>query len=234
MRALAKALVAEAWEGADGKPADLVIAVDDVELANFDQRQLVCEHFRVALEHELQGRNPSAATLQRMRARLRERCSFHLLCPMVEAYFFADRRALRRAGCAPNVAPRLSRPDVEDFECCDPDWASCWIAQNQQKAAPPIPMPWWREERHAKHDLEHLVDQNGGYYDEVIGGKAAFAELVWQRAAVDRESISLMSSMFEDLADFFGILNPLGDRRPSPLTYPERQVDRAALPLRNL
>lgn len=38
MAALAKAMIAEAWEGEDGKPADLIVVVDDVELHNFDQQ----------------------------------------------------------------------------------------------------------------------------------------------------------------------------------------------------
>ncbi|PRQ07517.1 hypothetical protein [Enhygromyxa salina] len=185
MRGLARALLAEAWEGADGTPADLVIAVDDVELNNFDQRQLICEHFRVALEREIEARDRDQQTTQRIRDRVRERCSFHLLCPMVEGYFFADRSALRLAGCAANVAPRLSHADVEEFECCDADWLPGCIAENQRKAAMPIPMPWWREERHAKHYLEYLVERDGGHYDEVLGGKAGFAALAWHRAAAN-------------------------------------------------
>jgi hypothetical protein len=234
MRALAKALVAEAWEGADGQPADLVIAVDDVELHNFGREELICQHFRAAIEDEVQRREFGLETEERLRARLRERCSFHLLCPMVEAYFFGDRPALVRAGCGLRVAPQLSNTDLEDFECCDANWLPRCVEIDGQMAAPPNPTPWWREQRHAKHYLEHLVEQNGGLYDEFVGGNVAFAKLAWPRVAAGGRSIALIRVMFEDLALFFGSNNPLGDQTPSPLTYPARTVDRTTLMLRNL
>jgi hypothetical protein len=40
--------------------------------------------------------------------------------------------------------------------------------------------------------------------------------------------------LFEDVADFFGVANPLGQGEPASLTYPERKVDRSTLLLRNL
>lgn len=235
MKALARAMFAEAWEGAEGKPADLVIVVDDVELHNFDHRGLICDHFRAAVEHELERRGPlNMRTEQRMRDRLREQCSFHLVCPMVEAYLFGDRQALNRAGCSAEVAPLLSRPQVEEFESSDPQWLPYCRARNGQQAAPPMPMPWWREERHAKHYLEHLVERCGAYYDEVTEGVAAFSRLDWRQASTRGGPAPLAQSLFEDVADFFDVDNPLGTGATSPLTYPARHVRRNRLTLRNL
>lgn len=235
MKALARALIAEAWEGSDGKPADLVIALDDVEVHNFGREQLICDQLRAAIDHEFLRRGTSGKTEQRVRARLQERCSLHLLRPMAEAYFFPDKGAMQRAGCAADVVAQLVSADVEDFECCDVAWLPHCAEVNARMAAPPLPEPWWREERHAKHYLEHLVERAGGLYDEVVDGAPAFANLAWAKVPSDGGAIAFMRALFEDLADFFGLVtNPLGEGTPSASTYPERHVDRARLTLRNL
>jgi hypothetical protein len=234
MKALARRVIAEAAEGEDGSPADLVIAVDDLELHNFDQPEVVCDHFQRAMELEIEDRKLSQAAERRLRTHIRDRCSFHLLCPMVEAYFFGEPEALTRAGCAPGVEPLLVKEDVEDFECRDPVWLPNCTAENRRKAQPPNPMPWWREERHPKHYLEHLVARNGGFYDEVLGGNEALKALDWHRVPSDGQSVMFARALFEDVADFFGVSNPLGQGEPASFTYPARKVNRSKLLLRNL
>jgi hypothetical protein len=239
MKGLAKKMVAEAWEGEDDKPADLVIAIDDVELHNFDQQSLICEKFREAVEFEFARRAPSMKrelyTMDELRERVHERCSFHLLCPMIEAYLFADRDALTAAGCAANVTPRLASSHYEDFECCDPTWLPTCHEQNRVMVGLQPPATWWREQRHAKHYLEHLVEQNGEFYTETIRGTRAFSGLAWSHAESSGAALPLMRALLEDLADFFIVPNPLGDgASASPLTYPTKHVDRRKLLLRNM
>ncbi len=238
MKALARAMVAEARFGEDGEPAQLVLAVDDLELHNFDQPNVVCAHFRAAVEAEI----GQQATTERVRARLRERvresCSFHLMAPLVEAYFFGDRAALVRAGCAADATPCLADPDVERFESTEPEWLSLCEADNRRRLALPTPEPWWRAERHPKRYLEWLISRNaerpGPHYDEVLGGVAAFESLDWPSVPAHPHAIAFATSMFEDIADFFGVPNPLRSEHPSPLTYPRRDVRRATLLLRNM
>lgn len=150
---------------------------------------------------------------------------------MVEAYLFADHAALVTAGCAPTVVPRLVRHDCEDFESCDPSWLPTCMAENDRKARSQPPVPWWQEQRHAKHYLEHLVEQTGGFYSETHGGRRAFEALDWLR--VPSSGYPLVRALLDDLADFFVVTNPLGGV-PSPLTYPGQQVDRRTLLLRNM
>jgi hypothetical protein len=90
MNALARRVLAEVAEGEDGTPADLIIAIDDLELHNLDQASIVSDHFRRAMDCQIERRQLSQAAEERLRVRIRERCRFHLLCPMVEAYFFGD------------------------------------------------------------------------------------------------------------------------------------------------
>jgi hypothetical protein len=64
---------------------DLVIAVDDLELDNIETPGYVSGVVRDAIVRAM-GDVPTHA----QRARFRDRCSFHLLCPMVEAYFCGE------------------------------------------------------------------------------------------------------------------------------------------------
>ncbi len=48
------------------------------------------------------------------RQNVRERCSFHLMAPMTEAYFFGEAAALKRAGAMRN-------PSRFDRQVCDPE-----------------------------------------------------------------------------------------------------------------
>lgn len=230
MKAMAKALVAEALEGEDRSgPADLVIAIDDVELHNFDQREVICEQIREAIEGEIHDRSGSMQNERRIRERVRRHCSFHLMCPMAEAYVFGDVGALQRAGCSPSVRAHLTNSDLEDFECADSNWLPHCDDVDRRMA---LSCPWWRERRHSKNYLAHLVDRSGGFYDEVLGGRDAFAGLNWA-AVADGARIELMRALFEDLADFLERENPLGTGASSPLTYPGRSVRRDQLLLRN-
>ncbi|NVB38017.1 hypothetical protein G6O69_09250 [Pseudenhygromyxa sp. WMMC2535] len=232
MLGLARALVAEAIEGADGTPADLAIALDDVELHNFGREAVICAHFRRAIEAELKRRSMSASHEARVRAQLQGRCSFHLLRPMVESYLFGDPGALRRAGCAASVQPQLVDPDVESFEANDPSWTPRCNATDANMAGR---YPWWRERRHPKHYLEHLVERSGGFYDECVHGAPAFSQLSWRNVASQPTWVPCIRALFEDIADFFGRpQSPLGSGTPSGLTYPARSVVRAGLTLRNL
>lgn len=233
MRSLARALIAELLAGEDGKPADLVAVVDDLELANLDQPAVVGAHFRHAVERDIAARNLAAHDEAALRARLRERGSFHLLCPMVEAYLFGEAAALVRAGCAADVEPLLVSEDFEAFESCDPAWLpEC----NRENGIQQPSKRWWREERHPKHYLTHLVERAGRRYRETKEGVAALRVLAWTSVARGEASIALMRALFEDIADFFGVPSPLGAGTPTPVTYVGARThkQRERLLLRNM
>lgn len=234
MRQLARAALAELQHGADGIPADLVVVIDDIELHNLDQPAAICDRFRAAMHAELDARGHSADVEARLRTRLREGCSLHLVPPMIESYLFGDRAALIRAGCDPAVEPRLAHPDVERFESVDQAWRSYWEKANADRHAEPQPMPWWREQCHPKHYLEHLVDRSDGIYDEVPDGAEAFAALSWRSLPPDACSLAFARALFEDLALFFGVANPLGPGEACPLTWPDKRTNRRTLLLRNM
>ena len=232
MKKLARVMLAEAW---DARPRpSLVPAVDDVEIANLGRVPTIMAHVRAAFEYEIQRRQFSRRTEQRVRGHLRDCCSVHLLCPMVEAYFFGSSEALQRAGTATAPTVHLRSEDVEDFECTDPECLPRCHKKNKEMAGlQRSPKPWWREECHPKRYLERLVVRNNAVYVENVGGKKALKTLDWKAVPSDDNATPLIRSLFEDVADLFGCANPLPGTT-SPHTYPTRRTRRSSLTLRNM
>lgn len=236
MKELAKAMLAEAGIGRNGKPADLVVVIDDVELGNLGQESIVAAHFRAAVQVALSEYTGSA--LARYQDILREKCSFHLLKPMVESYLFGDDIALRLAGVPDGSNPKLVNPeDVEQFETNDPAWLPTCYLENAKKHQ--HAKPWWFHERHPKHYLEYLVGLGQVFYEEKQG-KEALLELDWKKIPehrannpIIRADMPIIRSLFGDISDWFGIANPLPGKT-NPAFYPDRKVNRAKLLLRNM
>jgi hypothetical protein len=230
MVALAKALLAEARRGKTGQPPDLVVAVDDAEIGNLGREQIVVAHLRAAMTRVLAEQKDENTRLE-ARALVRSKCSFHLLCPMAESYFFGDGHALIAAGVPASVTPRLVHPtDVEPFETDDPAWLPGCALENQKRAHH---TPWWRHERHPKHYLEHLTLRGGVTYDETRQGRTALAGLAWGQIPKCATDTRVVRSLFEDLSAWFNVSNPMpGETHPS--LFPTRGVKPDELLLRNL
>jgi hypothetical protein len=227
MKELAKAMIAEAGIGKKGEPADLVVVIDDVELGNLGQENVIAAHFQKAMRQELNKYNTK--TIQRYQGILRQNCSFHLLKPMIESYLFGDTNALRVAGVPTGESPKLVHPtDVEQFETNDPAWLPTCLRENAKR------QPWWHHECHPKHYLEHLTERGQVFYDETTYGKNALERLSWRQVPKCLDDTPFIRVLFEDIADWFGIPNPLGNGETNPNFYPPRSVNRANLLLRNM
>jgi hypothetical protein len=216
MGVLAAAIIEEAITGKKKgqAPADLVLAICDVELGNLGREEVIVEHLRRALATKLDRYEEQ--TRARHRAKLRERCSFHLLKPMVEGVFFGEPAALLRAGLAEGIQPVLRAKDVEEFESVDPLWTPKCDQENKLRADQ---SPWWRHERHPKHYLDHLIERGDAqrFYDELDQGKAALSTLHWP-TVTNTEPSPFLRALFEDLAAWFNVPNPLGAGAASPVT----------------
>ncbi len=229
MKKLARIMLNEAIIGKHGKPADFVILVDDVELANVGQETVVSHHFRQALEQELSKTNYSGHNLINCKNILRSNCSFHLLKPMVEAYFFGgDVNVLHIAGVPIHIKPKLDKTDVEMFEVIDTKYI--------EKCEKQLEKPWWREECHPKKYLDYLIKQDKPCrraYEETKHGKEALLALDWPKVPTQTTETPVVRSLFADIADWFGIPNPLpGDIHSG--FYPSTNVPHHTLLLRNL
>lgn len=229
---LVRKMLAEVLDGdKDGKP-DLVVGLDDLELANLHQPGVVVGWVRCAVQADLDRRFGSSMAREQAAHVVQRRCSLHLLVPMIEAYFFGDPSALQRAGVDADVPYPLAHGDLENFETSDSGFLLVAAARNAEKQGQGY--PWWREEKHPKSYLEHLVEGCGRLYDEPEGA-AALRTLGWPAVSVAGPPLGFARSLFEDLSDWFGLpSNVLGPGVCSALTYPARTVDRSTLFLRNL
>jgi hypothetical protein len=234
MKQLAQAMLNEALFGKTGKPADLVVVIDDVELGNLGQEKVIATHFQNAVRHEFNKYKDkyNTKTIQKYQSILREKCSFHLLKPMVESYLFGDDNALQLAGVPNGENPQLVHPtDVEQFETNDSAWLPTCHRENAKRQSKKL---WWHHECHPKHYLEHLTERGQVFYDETSYGKNALEKLAWRKVPKCLDDTPFILSLFEDIADWFGILNPLGKGKTHPNFYPPKSVNRANLLLRNM
>jgi hypothetical protein len=235
---MAKALVTETFVASSRTMPvpDLVVGIDDLELANSHQPHVVTAWVRRAVQEALAIRYPSQTAADQARETLRSRCSFHLFVPLAEAYFFGERAALMRAGVAAGIPVHRSGTNVEEFETDDPQFLPLAQIRNAEKAA--AGYSWWREERHPKRYLEFLVGCSGGLYNETKGGARALEALEWTTVGAETQTIQFARALFEDLSDALGIESPLNagavKSAVSRWTYPEKTVRRERLTLRNL
>ncbi len=146
-----------------------------------------------------------------------ERCSIHFLCPMVEAYFFGEPAALKRAGAVRAPVLEETRP-LEAMRSAEPAYLDPPDAVDHS----------WRSANRAEHPkryLKYLVDpedQGLRKYREGKQGRDALASLDWPQVfAHQPPGLAYAHSLFEDLADaiglqaspFPGACHPLTQRR---------------------
>jgi hypothetical protein len=166
---------------------DFVFVIDDLELDNVNTPGHVTGIVRDAVRRVL-GATPTHAD----EALFRERCSFHLLCPMVESYFYGEPASLKRAGARADEIISTTRT-LEDFESMD-----------LRYCAPPDERghPWQTPDRarHPKRYLRFLALPDA--YKETQGGCDALATLAWKRVFERQPSgLAYALALFDDIAE---------------------------------
>jgi len=101
-------------EKVDGDDQTLVVGVDDQEAEPNPERQikLVCDSVRRVLDEP-----PAMKRRERLTAQVMERCSFHLLIPMVEAYFWATSQRWGERGQGRNRSSTPRAPTSSISRC---------------------------------------------------------------------------------------------------------------------
>lgn len=192
---LANALVSEVIGRRRHEPApDHIILVEDLEPGNVDRAPHVVQFLRDAVDARLD----EGGRRDREERAVRERCSFHLLVPMVEAYFFGEDAALTRAGA---VRPSLRDPgDVERFMVSSD---RTYLDTPEAREAG----HWAKAGRagHPKHYLRYLSDRK---YRETKGGAAALATLDWAAVFQAPAAARFARSLFDDIATRIGVASP--------------------------
>ncbi len=205
---IAGALVAAVDPGRCGTPADMAIAVDDLELENLHQPDIVAEYFRQAVIECVKSRWTSQERQKTCFRKVRENCSFHLFVPMTEAYFFGETDALKRAGAERSSMVSGMNMDVEDFRVTnDSDYLKAvkgdfyWAIDTNKR------------DRHPKHYLQYLCDpeckaEKNERYRETKGGVEALKKLNWNSVLKNSQYVKFLRSLFDDISDRFGFENP--------------------------
>ena len=216
MVTLVNTMFAEAIAGKlpNSRPADLVIVIDDVELGNVGRENIVGDTFLAAVHAKLVQLKAvrSPPEFQAIQALIQRCCSFHLLCPMVEAYFFADLTTLISGGVSNKHPPLLSHPtDVEQFDS-SPDINALWRSTCEVKNREQNPInPWWKTERHPKRYLTHLLSISGAplYHETTLGARMIEATN-WSTVAKVTTDTPIVSALLGDIWDWFGQTPPSG------------------------
>jgi len=205
-------MVAEAFPGRHGDPPDLVIGVDDVELVNAGKEGVVVQVVRDAVRAHVEA-SFSGPARDRVYVQLRNRCSFHLLKPMVESYFFCEQGALDRAGRAASRTSRFAPADCdpEQFVVDDPEYIGVPEPRKPQvrkKSIRAILKQDWRfgaatRPRHPKKYIQFLCDEAGDgatAYRETTGGADALRALSWSHVLARPDQVPLLRSLLADIS----------------------------------
>lgn len=182
---LARDLVASVYPGDRGvgrrrrEHYDFAVLVEDLEVANVDLAANVVTFMLEGVARHIDETWKHEAERERVRAEVRNRCSFHLMAPMPEAYFFGDLDALRRAGVT--SLPQLDCAQLEAFSSNDASYRAAAPGQHQ----------------HPKKYLKHLTDHA---YQETAGGAAALENLDLDRVCACLGDKSFLCSFLYDLS----------------------------------
>ena len=212
---------------------DLVVILDDLELANLAQVERVVEGVREAAQRHLALLTQDRDVQSRTAAALREKVSFHLACPMIESWVFADPQGPSRAQTRAGQPARLaSGRDPEDFLTADPDFVAagdqdctCWHSlpsktpaqQKKRRRAAPL---WVKvgadRERHPKAYMSWLAmdptEPNCSAYQETHGGADALRALDWTAVLKAQTTwMPYLTALVNDLAEGLGQPPATGD-----------------------
>lgn len=199
----------------------LVIGIDDLELDN--TATVTLGAVLRAVGRRLAFRWSDARSRERAADRLRQRCSFHLAVPLVEAYFFGEEAALERAGAVIKSRFDAVGGDIESFSVDDEKYLAepeltREFEPNPERRKRTWAKPVERRRRHPKLYLKYLCspdDPRGDRYREACGGKRALESLDWRLVAANPLHARFARSLFVDVADFIGLPTPLtGEDHP--------------------
>lgn len=178
---------------------DFAFLIEDLELVNDGHLERVVELVREAVSAHVRSSFPAPHRAD-VFDRVKRTCSFHLLRPMVEAYFFGDSDALARARI--QRQPQLdSARDFEQLLVTDPEYLE--VADDNEKLKAHHGGAGDRA-RHPKSYMTYLCDPQLAKkrpYRETHEGVAALEQLNWQRVIqAAAMNCPFLSAMLDDLA----------------------------------
>lgn len=239
----------EALGDRDTEAADMVVILDDLELANADQPDIVVSCVEAAVRRHIESLSFNQRFRSRTAAALKERVSFHLAVPMTESWFFADPAGLVNARVPADRLPARVVPDrdpecfqTDDVDYRDNDASPCayWrsLPRDRQKRHTPLWVKTSQREAHPKAYLSWLCrdprEANCSAYQETDGGVAALERLDWDAVLANLAHMPFLRALVADIAEHLDGDPPClgGGGREAPLTS-RHQIPRNHV-LRNL
>lgn len=227
----------------DTANADFVVIVDDLELVNLARIAPVLEHMRQAVNAHLTAlRIKDKIVAETLTKAFRERVSFHLAVPMLEAWFFADLETLRPL--ALNKTPELAPGgDPEAFETADGAFASedgsaCRPWEHLTSYKRKLHKPTWMCADRTHHPKAYLAwlmkdpsEKGCSRYSETDHAVRALENLDWPATLRVPEHCNYLRALIEDLSIALNEPLPWLDDPETPV--PTRFV-RGSRVLRNL
>lgn len=224
-------------------PADLVLIVDDLELNNAHQPERVVSVMRRAVEKHLEGLREKHIRDQ-TRECLRAKVSFHLIAPLIEAWFFADPKALQKAGVPDGKAVFFgTEVDPESFKTTDGAYLKATEADCPclDRKRPKKTRPKWlgniRRDFHPKAYLQWLcldpLAKTCTSYSETKSGGPALAGLSWEVLLKRPPAhFAFLRALIDDLEEGLEAIVPGSSRQVAELT--RRLPRQTGLVLRNI
>jgi hypothetical protein len=245
---IVEAMAGELVPGRRGSPPDLLMVLDDLELANKVQPDVVVDVFRDATVAHLQRlRAERLSFAERVESALLRKASFHLAVPMIEAWLFADPQGPNNAAVPAARLPPNWRAthDAEDFLTADPtyladDCAACTAWQALPASKQRAHRPAWQTSQRDLHPKAFLAwlsrdpaEKKCSCYRETHEGAAALRSLDWAAALADPAHCTFLRALVADLADGLG-QPPRFPLRGSAASLTSHAERRAAPVLRNI
>lgn len=204
--------LAGALRGPRREEADLVVLIDDLELANRGNEARVLQAVREAVHRHLARRGDKGHFADLFR----ERASVHFFDPMVEAYLIASTSSRGVISIDENVRHRRD-VGAESFEVlrdADPTYfdealGECSDGRSPKGRRCPWQYPAEERARHPKAYLKYLrrgspPRQFCSDYKETEQGVAALAALQWSEALETPDTVPFLDALVEDLSQTLG------------------------------
>ncbi len=190
---------------------DMVLVLDDLEMANLDQPDVVAEVFRDALGRHLKGYEPNVELIAAMRSEVARKVSFHLAVPMIESWIFADPQGPHRAGVGTATPVRVRDGDVEDFQTVDAAYAAAddeacpeWCKRRRPSGDRPKWLGAGDRTKHPKGYLQWLMRDGSKItcttYREAKEGVDALKGIDWAEVLKYKHRCSFVRSLVADVA----------------------------------
>lgn len=220
--------------------ADFAFVLDDLELINRAQPEVVAAVFRSAVERHLERYQADPVRLATLRRAVQRRVSFHLVVPMIEAWFFGAPSALTVAGVSGITAYHVRQGDPEAFESTDTGYlgaseTACteWCRRRRQRGDRP---KWISAGQgrpfHPKGYLQWLLIDAAAptctSYAESVGGRDALIQLDWGALLANPARCLFARALIEDLTDALGqspaVANWAGSSAPATSIFSPKAI----------